>query len=174
MLIDINTIARTIGASLEMKITVRPEEIALSDQEYEFAEPVEFEGTVKNLGDGILVLQGVAGTKWKSQCARCLKEVSSELEAKVDATFKSLYHRDQETEDVADPEEEYTYSGFSIQIDRPLRDSLILALPSKVICSEDCKGICGWCGQNLNEKECGCKALHDKETSLFGELSKLL
>jgi uncharacterized protein len=37
-----------------------------------------------------------------------------------------------------------------------VREALILELPIKVLCREDCKGVCPSCGANLNEGECGC------------------
>lgn len=174
MRVDIKTISRNIGASLEIKTMGRPEEIALSFQEYEFSQPVEFDGVVSCADKEVLILKGIVSTVWTSRCARCLKEVVSRIEANVDVAFKSQYHRDPHTEDDADPEEEYTYEGYSIELDRALRDSLILALPSKVLCSSDCKGICEWCGANLNEKDCKCKAEHENGSSLFEGLRNLL
>ena len=37
-----------------------------------------------------------------------------------------------------------------------MREQVLLALPMHAACGEDCKGLCGTCGQNLNEGQCGC------------------
>ena len=174
MRIDIKTISRKMGASLEIETIGRPEEIALSFQGYEFSQPVEFDGVVSNAGNDVLVLKGIAATEWTSRCARCLTEVTSRIAADVDVTFRSQNHRDQFAAEDADPEEEYPYEGYSIELDRTLRDSLILALPFRILCREDCKGICGQCGAYLNEKDCQCNVGHENGTSLFEGLRNLL
>jgi len=167
MRIDIKTISRNIGASLEIKTIGRPEEITLSFQGYEFSSPVEFDGVVSNAGNDVLVLKGTVGTAGISRCARCLKDVVSRIEANVDVTFKSQYRRDQTAQEMSDPEEEYTYEGYSIVLDSALRDSLILALPFRTLCSADCKGLCEWCGGDLNERDCKCNVAHENGTSLL-------
>lgn len=174
MRIDIKTISRTIGASLEIKTIGSPEEIALSFPGYEFLQPVEFDGVVSNAGNDVLVLKGIVGTEGTSRCARCLREVVSRIEANVDVPYASQYHRDRTTLEISDPEEEYTYTGYSIELDRALRDSLILALPFRVLCGADCKGICEWCGGDLNEKDCKCSVVHENGTSLLEESKNLL
>jgi uncharacterized protein len=167
MLVDIKTISRNIGASLDIKSTGTPEEIALSFQGYEFSQPVEFEGVVSNAGKEGFVVKGIVSTGWTSPCARCLADVASRIETDVDVVFKSLYLREHDTQDAADPEEEYTFQGYSIELDHALRDSLILVLPFRVLCKDDCKGICRWCGANLNEHRCGCEAAHKDQASLL-------
>jgi uncharacterized protein len=53
-----------------------------------------------------------------------------------------------------------------------VRESLLLALPMKVLCSEDCKGLCPHCGANLNEESCDCVA--ETIDPRWAELRKLL
>lgn len=55
--------------------------------------------------------------------------------------------------DAADQE---TFDGRTIDLDPILREQVLLALPMDAVCREDCKGLCPQCGQNLNEKKCGC------------------
>lgn len=47
------------------------------------------------------------------------------------------------------------FDGKTIDLDPILREQVLLALPVSVVCSEDCKGLCGECGQDLNEQDCG-------------------
>jgi uncharacterized protein len=48
------------------------------------------------------------------------------------------------------------FDGKQIDLDPILREQLLLALPMNAVCREECKGLCGMCGQNLNERACGC------------------
>ena len=52
--------------------------------------------------------------------------------------------------------EQDTFDGKVIDLDPIVREQLLLALPMSAVCTEDCKGLCTVCGQNLNEKQCGC------------------
>jgi len=61
----------------------------------------------------------------------------------------------------ADVSEEH-YAGREIDLDPVVREQILLALPAYPLCQEGCKGLCAVCGQNLNERECGCdRALPD-------------
>ena len=42
-------------------------------------------------------------------------------------------------------------------MDPILREQVLLALPMDALCAERCKGLCAQCGQDLNEKPCGCE-----------------
>ncbi len=46
--------------------------------------------------------------------------------------------------------------GFSLDVDALVHDEILMNWPAKILCKDDCKGICPVCGQNLNEGECGC------------------
>ena len=48
------------------------------------------------------------------------------------------------------------YQGEGLLLEDALREQVLLALPLKVICREDCKGLCPHCGANLNDGQCSC------------------
>ena len=58
--------------------------------------------------------------------------------------------------DLQDTDEE-VFDGKTIDLDPIVREQVLLALPMGVVCREDCQGLCAQCGQNLNEKKCGCE-----------------
>jgi uncharacterized protein len=51
------------------------------------------------------------------------------------------------------------YQGDGILLEDVLREQVLLALPLKVTCREDCKGLCLHCGKNLNEEQCSCTVI---------------
>ena len=61
----------------------------------------------------------------------------------------------------------------TIDLTDGVREDIFLGLPIKVLCSEDCKGICPGCGANLNKEKCTCPA-KPPESTPFSELDKLL
>ena len=93
-------------------------------------------------------------------CARCLEPVTRE----VTRNYELLY-RPQGTDagreeiSVTDVEAEIGYyQGEGIELKDILREQILLAVPMKVVCREECKGLCPQCGQNLNQGECKCAA----------------
>ena len=60
---------------------------------------------------------------------------------------------------VPDADEEYSFFSEDyreLNLDRMVHDEILVNWPDKVLCRENCKGICPVCGQNLNDKDCGC------------------
>jgi uncharacterized protein len=53
--------------------------------------------------------------------------------------------------------DEVIFDGKKIDLDPIVREQVLLALPMSAVCREDCEGLCAQCGQNLNEKQCGCE-----------------
>jgi len=91
-------------------------------------------------------------------CARCLEPVVQE----VARSFELLYRPQgsdagREELSVTDAEAEIGYyQGGGLLLEDVLREQILLALPLKVICREDCKGLCPHCGKNLNTGGCSC------------------
>lgn len=96
-------------------------------------------------------------------CARCLDPVVQNLSRKFD-----LLYRPQGTDagkeelsiTAADAEISY-YRGDGLLLEDVLREQVLLALPLKAICREDCKGLCPHCGKNLNVEQCSCEEPHE-------------
>lgn len=91
-------------------------------------------------------------------CARCLDAVVQELKRK----FELLYRprgidagKEELSITAADAEIGY-YQGDGLLLEDVLREQVLLALPLKAICREDCKGLCPHCGKNLNAESCSC------------------
>jgi uncharacterized protein len=49
------------------------------------------------------------------------------------------------------------YEGDAVDLDEVVREQLLLALPSRHLCREDCQGLCQKCGANLNDGHCSCE-----------------
>jgi uncharacterized protein len=49
------------------------------------------------------------------------------------------------------------YDGEEVDLTPLIREQMLLALPTRPLCREDCRGLCAQCGANLNERECGCR-----------------
>jgi uncharacterized protein len=103
-------------------------------------------------------IQGQLTTSLESNCARCLEPLKQDVQRKFD-----LLYRPQGTDagrdemSVTDAEAEIGYyEGEGILLDDVVREQILLAVPLKLTCREDCKGLCPHCGQNLNQEKCSC------------------
>jgi uncharacterized protein len=98
---------------------------------------------------GIIKLDGHIHAQYSGKCYRCLKDLSGVLEIDVEEEFvKADNNTDEET---------YTFEGNIIETGKLMKDYIILNLPMKQICSNQCKGLCANCGTDLNEGACSCE-----------------
>lgn len=147
MRVNVSDIIKTEGAGIDVNFNCDLPELREFDTSVEFKPSFEFIGRIVNLG-GLLKLSGDLHFEFSANCLRCLKQVVTASDIKVEESFVEVSNSD----DV----DAYTFEGNVVDIDKPLMDNIILALPMKIICSEDCKGLCKTCGTNLNIKNCNC------------------
>ena len=109
----------------------------------------------------------------KVGCHRCLKLFPFLLNEAVDIYLVENERMPKEGEKELEPDEivcEF-FDGEVIEVDQLVAEQIFLALPVKVLCSEDCKGICPGCGANLNEEAFRCRA--DRGQSPFEKLKSI-
>ncbi len=80
-------------------------------------------------------------------CGRCLADIEVTIQAD-----ESFYIFPESGDDDID----YFYHGESIELDDYVRETIVMNIPEKILCSEDCKGVCSHCGANLNDNKCDC------------------
>jgi uncharacterized protein len=141
------------------------------DTGFRAARPSTLHASLRKVSRGVLV-QGEFTAHVAAPCKRCLLDVV--LDVPVSFTLNLVPEtlvRDGEAEDGADGRgksepggsfdlqdaDEDVFDGKTIDLDPIVREQVLLALPMNAVCREDCKGLCAQCGQNLNEKQCGCE-----------------
>ncbi|HZD30883.1 MAG TPA: DUF177 domain-containing protein [Candidatus Angelobacter sp.] len=109
-------------------------------------------------------------------CARCLEAVQFTVNRAFDLLYRPL-GVDRRAEEVAiseaDTEIGY-YDGDALLLEDVLREQLLLASPVKLVCREDCKGLCPQCGANLNNETCNCQQPGDSRWAALSELKNKL
>ncbi|HLX82586.1 MAG TPA: DUF177 domain-containing protein [Terriglobales bacterium] len=103
-------------------------------------------------------IKGKLDTSVEVACARCLDPVVHPVDRSFDLLYRPLGIDSGHAElSVTDAEAEIGYyEGTGLLLEDTLREQVLLALPLKSICREDCKGLCPHCGKNLNETQCDC------------------
>lgn len=115
-------------------------------------QPVEL--TITNTGNKVLELLADTVVTVGVPCDRCLTEtpVSIPLQIKRKLDMK-LTDEDR----VNDLDESSYLTGMDLDVDQLVYLEVVMNWPLKVLCKEDCKGICSQCGKNLNDGPCGCE-----------------
>ena len=127
------------------------------------AEPVVVTGTVRNMA-GVLVLKGAAETTLHAVCDRCTKPFQTHRTV----PFEHLLAQELANAD-GDDEIILLEDGF-VDVEEVARTAFILAMDTKLLCSEGCKGLCPRCGADLNLGPCGCKAEGDPRLAVLAKL----
>jgi len=147
MRVNVSDIVKAEGAGIDVNFCDDLPELREFDTSVEFRPSFKFTGRIVNLG-GLLKLSGELHFEFSANCLRCLQKVETAVDIEVEESFV----RDL----ISEESDAYTFEGNAVDIDKPLMDNIILAIPMAVICSEDCKGLCRKCGTNLNLKNCNC------------------
>lgn len=112
-----------------------------------FSSPVKVKGRVYNRA-GIVTLEYSVDVSMTIVCDRCLKEFVEDRHYEFDHVVVPSLSGDNDDYIVAE--------GESIELNEIAVTDLLLRLPSKNLCSDDCKGLCMVCGCDLNESQCNC------------------
>ena len=112
---------------------------------------IRLDGVVESVVDGLLV-RGVVSADLAMSCARCLTDLSQDVNADV----VELFSDPAAAESTDDVEAGYEITDGTLDLDTLLRDALVPAVPYRPLCQEDCKGLCAQCGVNRNDTDCNC------------------
>ena len=131
---------------------------------YPVTEPVLASGVVRNTA-GVLVMTGLITTCIHGTCDRCAADFDRELEIPIDAVLVTeLANEENEDEWV------FPLDGDSADLEDIIRTTFVLNMDSKLLCSEDCKGLCCRCGKNLNDGPCDCQKEIDPRLAALKQL----
>jgi uncharacterized protein len=130
----------------------------------------ELHADLHKVSGGVL-LEGDMEVQLSTPCNRCLTDVR--LTLPLDFTLNLVPKAslapdgDEDGDDdeagqdagsfVLEDADREVFDGKKIDLDPIIREQVLLALPMHAVCKEACKGLCGMCGQNLNEVVCGCE-----------------
>ena len=154
MIVDVSPLLRGEVKRIEIDYMLSPEQM----DGITFDSDARVVGCVTdNAGYMRLILK--AELSYHGECARCL--------APVDGVFSLDFERTVTTEGTLSEEQldemsdEYVVlNGGELDVDEALREELLLGFPMRLLCSEDCPGLCPRCGKPKREGACGCP---DKE-----------
>ena len=116
--------------------------------------PVKVKGEVIYKSE-ILLMSAEAECKVSCNCDNCGKEIERSIKFAISEEFVEEYN--------STSPEDYVISQITIDLDRPILDNLLFSLPSRILCKDDCKGLCSVCGKDKNLYSCNCEEIELEE-----------
>lgn len=148
--VDVSRFKNNPGEVKKLIMAVDMPPVLSEVEQIEFEEPVKLNLVLTNINNTIFV-EGDISAKLRLACGNCLDTFSFP----VQADFSETYYN--EGREGIEPGEFYTpYSGDKLDLTPEVVKSVILVLPMRIVCRQDCKGLCPSCGGNKNRENCDC------------------
>ena len=135
----------------------QPDELNPVDERIRLTEPATVNGKVRLSGNEVFV-NGHIDAHAQVECDRCLQQI--EMPVSADFALEYITGSDYESSEMAELTEDAmavsVFDGNAIDVDEIVKEQVLLAVPTRVLCREDCRGICPECGIDKNTGECHC------------------
>jgi len=126
-------------------------------REYHLTDPVALHLNYYRSGMDV-VFSGALEAPAQATCARCAEEFDTSSNRSFRFVLAPKAAGDPDSGLRAEDLEFSFYEGEEIDLSPLIREQVLLALPTRPLCKEDCRGLCPRCGANLNRDSCACVA----------------
>ena len=161
MFLELEPIFNNIGEKLEFDYDIDFSDMEISTV-YPFKKPVKVKGSVFNRA-GVVQLLADASLEYDAPCDLCTQQTVKPLTISVDHVLVTSLNNEENDELIL-------LESFRFDLDALVTEDILLSLPSRHLCKEDCKGVCQFCGKNLNHDSCSCSAPPDPRLAILKQL----
>lgn len=152
MLVNLTDVFTSEGKTEERDVEIGFQDFRAGSEVYPVVASKPVHLTLTNIGENKAKIQCDASITLRMQCGRCLQD--------VDQLFTLSFEGDAVSPDVennedADDDQNFI-EGYQLNVDDLIISEIFNNWPLRILCREDCKGICSVCGQNLNQGTCSC------------------
>lgn len=149
MILQLKRLFDRVGEQTDFSGVIPLEELRDLGTSLEFTSPISLEGKIQNIA-GMVTLDYSLRSSLLLLCDRCLDEFTKEY----DLSFSHILCLN-ESELTGD--DDVLIEDYALDMNELAVSDLVINLPTKILCSEDCLGLCPDCGGNLNRGECRCQ-----------------
>ncbi len=162
MILDLKSVFISDGASIPVNF-----ELDMSEMDFygvcPIKKPVAVSGRVYNRA-GIVTADLLCEVEFVAPCDRCGKETIKQHKVRIERVLVSKLAAEANDDIIEIPD-------MQLNAEELCSDEIVLFLPMKHLCRDDCKGVCAMCGQDLNEGKCGCNSVsHDPRLEALAQL----
>ena len=165
MLIDLSNVLSEPHRSVDETVPCELKIFRNGLGEYPVTESSDVHVKINYMENGKLQIEGTCKLTVEILCDRCLEPVATVFDLNISRITKGNVTDESEVES-EDLDEANYIDGYTLDVDQLVGSEILIGWPTKILCSEDCKGICNVCGQNLNQGTCNCE-----DTSLDPRMS---
>ena len=153
MIIDISNVVKSINKEVSKEVSIELASFESRLGEFPILQKSPVVLTVTNQENKTVFIRGSVDVTLSIPCGRCLEEVPTQICFDIDKKLSI-----EESGLVDDEMEETDYLiGFELDVDKLVYAEILVNWPMRVLCKDDCEGICKVCGANLNKGDCGCQ-----------------
>lgn len=153
MLIDLSEILSLEGKTQVVEAPVSMDSFQSKLGDFPVAEKEPLSLTITNTGKKVLKIEAKGRITVNIPCDKCLKDVPTEF----DINFEQEIDMQASKEDRIKDLDEINYvTGCSLDVEQLVHNEILIHWPLRVLCKEDCRGICPKCGKDWNEGSCDC------------------
>lgn len=151
MLINLTDILSTEGKSKELSVSLSSDFFKLDKKQYKIMKNGPVNLVFKNQGKGKAKITGNGEFIFQARCDRCVErtDISILVSVSEEVSEEDILHP-------SDADEFHYLNGYELDTDMLISNEILINWPVKILCKEDCKGICPKCGKDLNQGDCGC------------------
>ncbi len=149
--LDITKIKDKLGSVLKIDVLFEMDPLQSQHGQLFSNSPLKLKGVLTN-EDGIVFLTGLIEGEVNISCGRCLELFNMSIAAEIN----EVYYNETMDSDQVD-EDWIPFRGNELDVTSEVVKAMISSLPMKVLCNQECKGLCPGCGINLNQDQCSCK-----------------
>jgi uncharacterized protein len=163
---DIPTSPREVEFSAEIGV---PGDTRQTD--FHFPPTLDIKLTYYRSGRQLFFHGSFAGI-FEGRCSRCLNDYHFRFRKNFDFVLSPAPTPEKKIEELSREDLGLSYySSDEIELTSLILEQVLLALPTRALCDENCRGLCGTCGANLNQEACSCSAVpNDPRMAIFRSL----
>lgn len=152
MLVNLSDVLTSEGNNMNLEIPLEMTEFDGGTGVFEITEKSPVILKISNVEADKAKIEGKVKVIFRTACDRCLAEVPTSLDLEFErlVTSPEIASEDEAVDDLSFME------GYQLNVETFVYNEIIGSWPAKILCKEDCKGLCPVCGQDRNERECGC------------------
>lgn len=155
MIIDLFELSEPV---YDFDVELKPAEINLEEETARLGKPVKIAGSIRK-GIAQTDVEGKIAAELEIDCTRCLTAAKTTIDFPFKVTFvtEENYTQDIEAELRAEDLDVAVFGGDKIDLAELAREQILLNLPVRFLCQENCRGLCAQCGANKNTVNCNCE-----------------
>lgn len=152
MLVNLSDVLTSEGKQMSVEVPLEMTSFESKAGSFEITEKSAVAFTFTNIEPEKAKVEGNVKLTFRTACDRCLTEVPTLLDLRFERIVASpeIAAEDEDADDLSFME------GYQLNVETFVYNEIIGNWPAKILCKEDCKGLCPVCGQNRNERDCGC------------------